>query len=160
MPLRCRPAVPEDAPACVALRGRTRENAVSVQRLQALGITAQSWADDIRSGALPGQVALDANGALAGYCFGARDSGEIVVLALLPAFEGQGLGRQLLARMVQQLASLGWQRLFLGCSADPATRSHGFYRHLGWRSTGQLDANGDEILELHLPMPEPSPEDP
>ena len=160
MPLRCRPAVPEDAPACVALRGRTRENAVSVQRLQALGITAQSWADDIRSGALPGQVTLDANGALAGYCFGARDSGEIVVLALLPAFESLGLGRQLLARMVQQLASLGWQRLFLGCSADPATRSHGFYRHLGWRSTGQLDANGDEILELHLPLPETPPEDP
>ena len=160
MPLRCRPAVPEDAPACVALSGRTRENAVSVQRLQALGITAQSWADDIRSGALPGQVALDANGALAGYCFGARDSGEIVVLALLPAFEGLGLGRQLLARMVQQLANLGWQRLFLGCSTDPASRSHGFYRHLGWRSTGQLDANGDEILELHLPLPEPSPEDP
>ena len=97
---------PEVAPAGVAVRGRTRENAVSVQRLQALGITAQSWADDIRSGALPGQVTLDANGALAGYCFGARDSGEIVVLALLPAFEGQGLGRQLLARMVQQLASL------------------------------------------------------
>ena len=147
----CRAAVPEDAPACVALRGRTRENAVSVQRLQALGITAQGWADDIRSGALPGQVALAADGTLAGYCFGARDTGEIVVLALLPDFEARGLGRRLLARMVRQLADAGWQRLFLGCSDDPASRSYGFYRHLGWHSTGRYDAHGDEVLELWLP---------
>jgi GNAT superfamily N-acetyltransferase len=147
----CRAAAPEDAPACVALRGRTRENAVSEERLRALGITARSWADDIRSGALPGQVAVSADGTLAGYCFGARDTGEIVVLALLPAFEARGLGRDLLARVVQQLADAGWRRLFLGCSDDPASRSFGFYRHLGWRSTGQADANGDEILELTLP---------
>ena len=51
------------------------------------------------------------------------------------------------------LAGLGWRRLFLGCSTDPASRSHGFYRHLGWQPTGRLDAHGDEILALLLPAP-------
>ena len=54
--------------------------------------------------------------------------------------------------MCGDLAALGHQRLFLGCSADPQSRSYGFYRHLGWRSTGEFDAHGDEILE-YFPKP-------
>ena len=42
----------------------------------------------------------------------------------------------------------GGARLFVGCSADPNVRSYGFYRRLGWRSTGQIDKLGDEVLEL------------
>jgi GNAT superfamily N-acetyltransferase len=152
MTLTHRPAVPEDAPACIALRGRTRQNAVPEDRLAAYGITAASWAEGIRSGATPGHVCLHGD-RLIGYCFGDRDTGEVVVLALLPEAEGQGLGRDLLGRVVAQLAGLGWRRLFLGCSTDPDSRSHGFYRHLGWQSTGRLDAHGDEILELRLPAP-------
>ena len=150
MHLTHRPAVPDDAPACIALRGRTRQNAVPADRLAAYGITAASWADGIRSGATPGHVCLRGD-VLVGYCFGDRDTGEVVVLALLPEAEGQGLGRNLLGRVVRDLAAAGWGRLYLGCSPDPDSRSHGFYRHLGWQSTGQLDGHGDEILELHLP---------
>jgi GNAT superfamily N-acetyltransferase len=147
MTLNIAPATPEDAAECVRLRGQTRENAVSESRLGELGITAQSWAQDIASGVLPGFVAR-AGGVMVGYAFGAAHTGEVVVLALLPAFEGQGLGRELLGRVVGLLRSQGHGRLFLGCSADPASRSHGFYRHLGWRSTGQRDKLGDEELEL------------
>lgn len=153
-PLAYRTAVPDDAAACVALRGRTRENAVSAERLRAIGITAQTWGDDIGSGALPGHVCCAGN-EIVGYCFGATGDGEIVVLALLPAYERRGIGRELLARVVRDLAALGKTRLFLGCSSDPASRSHGFYRHLGWRSTGQFDKHGDEILEY-----EPAPQAP
>jgi GNAT superfamily N-acetyltransferase len=150
MHLTHRPAMPADAPACITLRGRTRQNAISAEALSAMGITAAGWAAAIGSGAAPGHVALQGD-TLAGYCFGDRDSGEVLVLALLPAFEGRGLGRDLLGRVVAHLAALGHRRLFLGCSADPASRSHGFYRHLGWRPTGQQDGRGDEILELRLP---------
>ena len=97
--------------------------------------------------ALPGHVCLDGE-TIVGYCFGDKASGEVVVLALLPAYEGRGIGRRLLGLVVDHLAALGHQRLFLGCAADPATRSHGFYRHLGWVSTGAFDGAGDEILEL------------
>jgi hypothetical protein len=41
---------------------------------------------------------------------------------------------------VSALNPLGLARLFLGCSSDPKVRSYGFYRHLGWRSTGVTDA--------------------
>jgi len=92
-------------------------------------------------------------GEIVGYGFGDRDSGEVVVLALLPEAEGQGVGKALLARVTADLRQAGHARLHLGCSSDPACRSYGFYRHLGWRSTGSVDGHGDEILELRPAPP-------
>lgn len=145
-PIHYAPAPPERAPGYIQLRGQTRENAISPARLAALGITAQSWAADIRAQVLQGVMA-ECDGQMVGYCFGDLHTGEVVVLALLPAFEGQGIGQALLRRVMALLQAHGHQRLFLGCSADPQVRSYGFYRHLGWRSTGQVDAHGDEVLE-------------
>jgi len=147
--LSYRSAIPEDIPACLELRGKTRENAISTERLAGMGITIESWARDLRTGTLPGYVCTD-HEVIAGYCFGEAATGEVVVLALLPAYERRGVGRQLLHLVVEHLRLLGHHRLFLGCSADPSTRSHGFYRHLGWVSTGTFDRAGDEVLELYL----------
>ncbi len=141
-----RNALPEDIAACIELRGKTRENAISAERLRSRGITLESWMQDVAEGALPGHVSLR-DGKIVGYCFGFKDTGEIAVLALLPEFENMGIGRSLLNRMVEDMAGFGFDRLFLGCSANPKTRSYGFYRHLGWRSTGIFDAHNDEVLE-------------
>ena len=86
-----------------------------------------------------------------GYCFGSTTSGEIIVLAVLPAFEGQGIGQRLLELVVENLRRRGYTKLFLGCSSDPTVRSYGFYRNLGWRSTGTIDKHGDEVLEFLIP---------
>ncbi|HVE48866.1 MAG TPA: GNAT family N-acetyltransferase [Casimicrobiaceae bacterium] len=141
-----RAAVPEDAAECITLRGLTRENAISTERLAAMGITVDSWRSDIETAKLPGHVCI-VDGRIVGYCFGDRHSGEVVVLALLPFYEDRGIGKELLSRVVQELRSFGHRRLFLGCARDPSTRSYGFYRHLGWRSTGRVDTNDDEVLE-------------
>jgi ribosomal protein S18 acetylase RimI-like enzyme len=147
--LHYRPAISADAAECVKLRGRTRENAISAATLASLGITAGSWANNIEIGRLPGYVCTDDN-RIVGYCFGDKDTGEIAVLAVLPQYEGRGIGKALLLQVENDLRSLGYKRLFLACSSDPSHRSHGFYRHLGWRSTGSFDVNDDEVLELKL----------
>jgi len=85
---------------------------------------------------------------MTGYCFGSSATGEVIVLALLPVYEGLGIGRHLLSLVVSHLSELGHERLFLGCSSDPSVRSYGFYRHLGWQSTGAVDSHGDEVLQL------------
>jgi GNAT superfamily N-acetyltransferase len=149
--LKYRPALPEDAAECVVVRGRTRQNAASEEWLRSIGITSKSWGENIRSGALPGEVCV-VDGEIVGFCFGVRETGEIQVLAVLPDFENCGVGRELLNRTSKELAKLGHARLFLGCSPDPASRSYGFYRHLGWRSTGAFDKYGDEILEIFVEL--------
>jgi ribosomal protein S18 acetylase RimI-like enzyme len=118
-----------------------------VAELARRGITEESWRADTVSGRLPGYVGC-AGGDIVGYCFGDRDTGEVVVLAILPEHEGRGLGRTLLSLMVKRLAAAGHTRLFLEAAIDPKTRAHGFYRHLGWRATGRQVGRGDEVLEL------------
>lgn len=149
MTIAYRRAVPEDTPGCVVLRGRTRENAFSVERLAEAGVTLESWRAGIVDGSLPGHVAT-VDGEIVGYCFGERETGEIAVLALLPDHEDRGVGRTLLNLVVADFKELGFARLFLSCSPDPAVRSYGFYRHLGWTSTGTFDHRDDEILEYRL----------
>ena len=147
--LTFQPARPDDAAAFITLRGQTRQNAISAERLAAMGISAESWADMMENGSLSG-VTCDHEGELVGYCFGDLASGEVIVLALLPAYEGQGIGRKLLDLVASQLHAKGHQKLFLGCSSDPQSRSYGFYRHLGWRATGAIDQYGDEVLEYRF----------
>jgi GNAT superfamily N-acetyltransferase len=131
----------------LVLRGQTRENAISAERLSAMGITTESWANDVRSGALTGFLCTE-HESIVGYCFGDNANGEVVVLALLPAFERRGIGQHLLGLVVKHLNDCGHKRLFLGCTPDLKKRSHGFYRHLGWVSTGAFNHAGDEVLEL------------
>ncbi|WP_175855996.1 GNAT family N-acetyltransferase [Burkholderia cepacia] len=147
--LTWREAVPDDAAACIELRGKTRENAFTDAQLRDLGITVESWGDGIRDGLVSGRVCC-ANGRMVGYCFGDTGSGEIVVLAILPEYEGAGIGKRLLLQVIDTFAANGFTSLFLGCSTDPASRSYGFYRHLGWMPTGTLDEAGDEILTLRI----------
>lgn len=142
-------AVPGDAYECLVIRGRTRQNPATEDLLRSIGITSESWAENIRNGALPGHVCI-VDEDIVGFCFGMRETGEIQVLAILPDFENLGIGRELLVRTSKELAKLGHIRLLLGCSPDPRSRSYGFYRHLGWRSTGTYDQYGDEILEIFI----------
>jgi GNAT superfamily N-acetyltransferase len=147
MPIEYKPAPSLLAAEYIALRSLTRQNPITADTLRSLGITAESWAKDIEAKQTQGFIALSGE-QMVGYCFGARSSGEVLVLAVRPAYEGQGIGQRLLALVVEQLKLQGHTRLFLACSANPAVRSHGFYRRLGWRSTGALDKHADEVLEF------------
>ena len=60
-----------------------RENAISALRLADLGITLESWQEQLRSGSLPGIVCL-ANGSFVGYCLADRQPGEIAARPCLP----------------------------------------------------------------------------
>ena len=90
------------------------------------------------------------NNTIAGYCFGEKQTGEILLLALLPNYENYGIGKELLNRVVDDFKHANHESLFLSCSPDPISRSYGFYRHLGWRATGKHDSHQDDILTFLL----------
>ena len=145
--MQYRRAIPNDLPACIGVRGRTRENPLSAEHLASLGVTPESWLPLMERQQIQGFVAESA-AEVVGFCFGDQRSGEVLVLAVLPAFEGEGIGRRLLGLTTETLFFHGHHELWLAASASPDVRAHGFYRRLGWAWRGESDDIGDQILYL------------
>jgi len=112
-----------------------------------LGITPESTAKAIAGRRVRGWVCT-AGGTVVGFCTGYSDTGEVMVLAVLPEYEARGIGRRLLMLVVEWLRSCNNHRIWLAASPDPKVRAYGFYRSLGWHTTGERLENGDEILVL------------
>jgi GNAT superfamily N-acetyltransferase len=147
MKLIFRETLTSDIEGLFSVRARTRENPISKDQLASLGITTESIAEHMASGRMKGWLCLDSS-TLVGFCNGDAETGEILVLAVLPGYEHKGIGTNLLSRVVEWLRSVGCNTLWLAASPDSRTRAHGFYRSLGWKPTAEIDENGDEILEL------------
>jgi GNAT superfamily N-acetyltransferase len=143
--LTFRETLPSDVVRLFSVRARTRENPISKEQLAELGITPEAIAGDVASGRIKGWICSH-DSDLVGFCNGDGETGEILVLAVLPEYEGRGIGSKLLAHVVEWLRSVGFNTLWLAASSDAGIRAHGFYRSLGWRPNGEIDENGDEIL--------------
>lgn len=139
----------DDVDSLFDVRARTRENPISREQLAAMGITPATTVAALRSGHTKGWVCLDGPNVI-GFCSAESSTAEVLVLAVLPEYEGRGVGRRLLDHAVRWLRSRGVRRAWLAASPDPGVRAYGFYRSQGWRPTGERQAQGDEVLELDL----------
>jgi ribosomal protein S18 acetylase RimI-like enzyme len=83
-----------------------------------------------------------------GHCSGDLATGEVLSLSVVKDYEGRGIGRKLLSLVVGRLRAEGVQRIWLVAPVAPALRAFGFYRALGWRSTGEQREGDSEVLEL------------
>jgi ribosomal protein S18 acetylase RimI-like enzyme len=153
-----------DVPALFDLRPRTRENALTVEELRRLGITPQSVAESLAQSTL-GWVCEDA-GRVAAFSMADRATGELLVIAVLPEYEGKGVGGRLMALAEDWLAASGCTRAWLTTDVDTTLRAYGFYRKRGW--TDWKIERGLRWMELDLrasrrptraPAPPPSGHD-
>lgn len=143
-----RPMVPEDVGATLAMRAHTRENAMTPAELEAVyGVTPETAAEALR--ATQSGWLCENRGDVVGFCIGDRETGEVVVLAVLPDYEGQGIGRALLTLVHDCLAAARHQRFWLWANPDPLVRASGFYARMGYQATGETQG-GDVRLECVL----------
>ena len=119
-----------DIEGLLDVRAATRENALSRDQLARMGITAAAIAESLAAGTTRGWVCSH-DSRMVGFCMGDSARGEVLVLALLPHYERQGIGKALLSRVVDWLGSFNPPRIWLGTSPNPDTRAYGFYRALG-----------------------------
>ncbi|MDC8770568.1 GNAT family N-acetyltransferase [Roseateles albus] len=146
MQVQLRPTRADEVGELFRVRASTAENAISTERLAELGITPEAVRASLLAGEIHSWVAVH-EAQVVGFCSAQNSSGEVLVLAVQAGFEGRGLGRALLACAVQHLRAVAnCQRIWLMAGADPALRSHGFYRAQGWQASGRHDQHGDEEL--------------
>lgn len=130
MELQFREIGAADIPALFHVRTRTRENTYTLEELHALGITAESVAERLVT-SCKGWLCTHA-GLVVGFCMADRSAGELWVIAVLPPYEGKGIGNRLMSLAEEWLWEQGCLRAWLTTDIDTALRAYGFYRQRGW----------------------------
>ncbi len=139
MTVYTRRARADDAPALLAVRAAVRENPFSLESLAAAGITAESVALGVEAGTLAGWLCEAAPGVVVGFCLADLPAAELWVLAVLPGHEGQGIGRELLARTEALLWAAGHASAWLWTSPDRSLRAYRLYVAAGWREAEERE---------------------
>lgn len=137
-----------DIPALFHVRPRTRENAITIEQLRALGITPEGVAAWL-AGSTRGWLCETPTREVVGFCMADRGTGELLVIALLPEYERRGIGGRLMQCVESWLARSGCDSAWLTTDVDPTLRAYGFYRHRGW--TDWKIERGLRWMRLALP---------
>lgn len=123
-----------------AIRISVRENILS----DPARVTQQMYVDYL---ALLGRGwVAESDGKVVAFCYAADRDSSIWALFVAPEYEGQGLGKRLLACAVDWLFELGNECVHLSTGAN--TRAARFYRAQGWISE---EAQGGKELRYRLP---------
>lgn len=73
-----------------------------------------------------------ADGKAVGFGLADSKTGGVVVVAVLPDFVGQGIGRDIMKQAEAWLFSHGWNEISLTLPEKTDGRTTGFFHHLGW----------------------------
>ena len=119
-----------DIPALFYVRTRTRENIYTLEQLRGLGITVESVAQKLAT-SFKGWLCTHA-GQVVAFCIADSSTGELWVIAVLPQYEGKGIGNRLMSLAEEWLWASGCKRAWLTTDIDTALRAYGFYRQRGW----------------------------
>ena len=140
MQMLIRVATPDDIDTLFAIRTSVVQNHLSREQMTALGITPQVLADSIR--AAPCVWIAEVEGRPAAFSMVDRATGEVFAMFVLPGYEGQGLGRRLMA-VAEAALFEHHERLFLITDGRDEIRANGFYQRLGWSMVDRLE--GDDV---------------
>ncbi len=145
MPIEIRAAIPTDLPAIIHVRTSVRENHLSVEEMAALGVTPESIIQTMEQSPCC-WVAVEA-GEIVGFSMIDASEGALFAAFVLPAHEGKGIGRRLVAVAESQLFR-DHARIWL--ETGQSTRAAGFYQSLGW-GNAQIIGADDIRLEKQRP---------
>lgn len=134
----------EDITLIFEVRVATWHNTRGRDELTAMGITHDSVCELLTKSHRGWLCEVD--GQVVGFAMGNKENGEMWVIAVLPEYEGRGIGRQLLRLVEEWLFSESWSVIWLTTDPDETVRAVGFYRHLGWIDW-KLEPDGDRFMK-------------
>lgn len=140
-----REITPADLPALFLVRADAVENRATLEGLASIGITIESLT--ARLATTHKGWLCEIGGIPVGFAIGNGSTGELEVIAVLRAYESNGIGRKLMTLVQDWLWSQGSEKLWLTTGLPP-TRAYQFYTKLGWQDVGKLAHGGSVRIEL------------
>jgi ribosomal protein S18 acetylase RimI-like enzyme len=144
-----------DLGRCIWVRTQTRENCWSLDALTRAGITEDAVSRQLAT-THRGWV-CEHGGQIVGFSMADKSNGEFWVVAVLPDYERQGIGRRLVEHGQQWLHAQGWKEIWLWTSPNTDTRAYKLYIALGWRDCGVKDG---QLIMRHVRIAPASPASP
>lgn len=144
--MKIRPATIADAPALMDVRLAVRENVITPERLEELGISETSiirMLTTTHSG-----YCAEEEGRVVGFVMAESSAASIWALFVRPESEGRGIGMRLLSAVLEQLWLAGHEKATLSTETD--TRAYQFYTRYGWQQVG-VNPLGEAQMELRRP---------
>ena len=74
----------------------------------------------------------EADSKIVGFAMANGTTGEFWLIAVLPEYEGQGIGSRLLQLGEDWLWLIAWKEIWLWTSLDTRLKAYSFYRKRGW----------------------------
>jgi len=137
--MNLREASLSDIPQMSQVRLAVKENALSNPAL----VTEQDYIDYLSKRGKGWVCELDNQ--IVGFAIGDLEKKNVWALFVLPAYEGQGIGRELLILLLDWYYTQTTETIWL--STAPNTRAAEFYRSFGFKETGKMP-NGELKFEL------------
>ena len=138
-----------DIPALFDVRTPVRENASTRSGLYSAGITENAVEAMLRTSHRGWLCECGAK--VVGFAMGNRETGEFWVIAVLPEFEGWGIGSKMLNLAESWLCATGWKEIWLWTSLDTQLRAYSFYKKHGWFDA-EVRTNQRIMKKSNLPL--------
>ncbi|MEM8549515.1 MAG: GNAT family N-acetyltransferase [Verrucomicrobiota bacterium] len=117
------------------------------QEMQELDITLESVAAMLEAGTHHGWVG-ECDERVIGFVMAVRETAEVWVIGVLRAYQGRGIGRQLMTLAEDWLRSCRHQEAWLHTFTVDDHPSVLFYRKLGW-----VDCSVDKVRKMKKSLP-------
>ena len=140
MQIVIRTATLDDIDTLFAIRTSVVQNHLSREQMTALGITPLGLAQSIREATCVWIAEVE--GQPAAFSMVDLDAGEVFAMFVLPAYEGRGLGRRLMA-VAEAALFEHHDTLYLITDGRDSIRANGFYQRLCWSVVDRVD--GDDV---------------
>lgn len=141
MTMTFRAATPDDIDGLFHVRTSVRENTLTCEELEEMGIT-KAAVTAMMQASLCAWVAAD-DQKIVGFSMIIPEDACLFAAFVLPEYEGKGIGKQLVRFAEDELFQ---HHEVIWLETGKTTRAAGFYRHSGWGNETAAD-EGDIRLE-------------
>lgn len=143
MNIRTRLALPSDIKGIFDVRTSVKENHLSREEMERMGITESVVTDMIEKSRCAWVAEYD--GKMTGFSMILPDEACLFAAFVLPEYEGRGLGRILVGLAEQEIFK---QHEVAWLETDKNSRAAGFYRRLGWIEKGNVSESDIRLEKL------------